>query len=120
MKIDVVEGMIASGMILRSWDDPQSSGIWVALGDDELLLDALQEKVNGGLQDNIELKTYFQGSGAWLPIAITNSLICSLKVLELKLKEMPTNIVDKSSDYRKKWDIALKTILGETLLGDID
>jgi hypothetical protein len=116
MKIDIVEGMITAGMLLKSWDDSQSSGIWVALGDNDFLLGELQSKLNSGLQDNVELKTYFQGHGYWLPIALTDSLECSLKLLELKLKEMPKKIVDKEGDYRKEVAIAYKIITEDNLV----
>jgi hypothetical protein len=117
MKIEVIEGLILSGMSLVSWDDTQSSGVWVALTEEDFDFMPLQRKVNESLRSNVELKTYFQAGGLWLPIAISDSLDGALVALEVKLSEMPIAIKEKGSKYRTKAQIAYDAIVNsETYL----
>lgn len=100
MQLDCIEKAIDSGLILHTWEDKQSSGVWAAMADEQSHLSSIQELSKRGLKENIWLKNFTHGEGNELLIALSETFESALNVLESRLQEMSNKIYEKDGEYR--------------------
>lgn len=110
MKIDCIEKAIESGMTLHTWDDKESSGLWLALADDKEDLADIQLFSSKGLEENVWLKNFAHSRSDDLTIVLADSLEIGLEIMDAKLKEMPSQIYDPTSSVRQDLRKVFRTI----------
>lgn len=102
MKLDFIEKAVESGMILHTWDDNQSSGIWLLLADSNEDAKAIQALSEKGSKENEWLKDFAHGKGDEITLVLSDSLDLGLQTMEVRLSEMSEDIFHKDSLARKE------------------
>lgn len=110
MLLENIERALSSGLVLQTWDDNQSSGIWAALGGNMDTLNSIQFFSKEGLQQNIWLKNFVQGEGSETLIVLADSFDTALSVIENRLDSLPNDIYAEQSRYRQSLEAIYKSI----------
>lgn len=100
------------GYQLKVWDDRYSAGIWVALGRDySQEFSEVCELTESGDIEAAGFSEYILNTGAWLPFNCNVTILAALDDLEKKLSQLPCEQIERSSDWAKCYDLALKNII---------
>jgi hypothetical protein len=105
--MSLIDKLLASGYIVRIWDDRYGAGIRAAIGReyDQVFISVCELTDS----DDIEaagFSEYLNNSGDWLPFSCAESSVKALIELEEKLEKLPAVQISKSSKWAEAVDHA--------------
>ncbi|WP_298151047.1 hypothetical protein [Flavobacterium sp.] len=88
------------GFCFQAWDDRYSKGVWAALGTRENQIDTVRDLSDAGDLDMIPAMDYVF-SADWLPYVTGRTLLDSMQALENRLAELPSDQLNRGSNWAK-------------------
>jgi hypothetical protein len=105
--MSLIDKLLASGYIVRIWEDRYSGGIRAAIGREYVqVFISVCELTDSDDIEAAGFSEYIINRGDWLPFSCADSALKALIELEEKLEKLPADQITKSSKWAKAVDHA--------------
>lgn len=104
MYISTIEELLATGVVLRSWQNEADGGVWVALGlTSDSNFNAICKSNNLAKLETIIRKKKIENKVKLIPIVFSDTMDGALQELEVSMRD----VINTINNNRDDWDSLL-------------